>query len=409
MPGRPAGWLMRGFIGLTLMGAAPSPGQPPQETLRAVEGERRAGLAAERKAKQDEAAARAKLATLAAARTEATMRLQQAEATEAIAADHMAALAAQHREAEQQLRQQEDNIGPLLPVIERLALYPDATLLALPGNPAAAAQGLAVLHGITRQMAREAEALRVRQTELERLSRAMRAEAPILAAAEKSAAARAASLDDQMASTRKTLTEAQADEERAARTAAAAAARETSLRAAIAAIEAARAREARAAARRLARAARAHKPHEEAEARAAARAVAPGPGLAGRPRHAPVAGRVVRAFGAATEAGPAQGISYAPPPEARVVSPCTGAVLFAGPFRSYGRVMIIDCGHGYVFVLAGLARLEAAVGTSVDSGAPIGAMPGWDPAKGGPRPALYVELRHDGAVVNPAPFLSASQ
>jgi septal ring factor EnvC (AmiA/AmiB activator) len=90
-----------------------------------------------------------------------------------------------------------------------------------------------------------------------------------------------------------------------------------------------------------------------------------------------------------------------------VVSPCAGKILFAGPFRSYGRLLIVDCGKGYDFVLAGLDRLDVPVGRVVRAGEPVGVMASWDPRAGGAKPALYMELRHDGAAVNPAPFLRA--
>ncbi len=123
---------------------------------------------------------------------------------------------------------------------------------------------------------------------------------------------------------------------------------------------------------------------------------------------APVAGSVVRAFGAATEAGPASGLSYQAPPNARVVSPCGGRVVFAGPFRSFGLLMIVDCGGGYHFVLSGLDRLDAQVGQPVQAGEPVGVMPAWDPQSADSlHPSLYVELRRDGVPVNPAPFLRA--
>jgi septal ring factor EnvC (AmiA/AmiB activator) len=120
-----------------------------------------------------------------------------------------------------------------------------------------------------------------------------------------------------------------------------------------------------------------------------------------------VAGTVVRAFGEATDAGPATGLSYQAAPAARVVSPCGGRVVFAGPFRSFGLLMIVDCGAGYHFVLAGFDHLDAQVGQAVQAGEPVGVMPDWDPRAAASRPSLYLELRKDGQPVNPAPFLRA--
>ena len=52
----------------------------------------------------------------------------------------------------------------------------------------------------------------------------------------------------------------------------------------------------------------------------------------------------------------------------RVVAPCAGRVAFAGPFRSFGVLIILDCGAGYHFVLAGLDRLDVQAGTAVQAG-----------------------------------------
>ena len=108
---------------------------------------------------------------------------------------------------------------------------------------------------------------------------------------------------------------------------------------------------------------------------------------------APVAGTVFRSWGDPTDAGPATGISYHAAPSARVVSPCAGRVSFAESFRSYGLLMIVDCGGGYHAVLAGFERLDVKAGQDLRAGEPVGVMPGWNPGAGS-RPSLYVELRH---------------
>ena len=151
----------------------------------------------------------------------------------------------------------------------------------------------------------------------------------------------------------------------------------------------------------------------DARRRQAALARPAGPGLSERPGplFAPVAGAVVRGWGERTEAGPSNGITVRPPPAARVTAPCGGRVAFAGPFRSYGMLLILDCGGGYHFVLSGFERLDVSVGMAAQAGEPVGAMPAWDPRDTGrgatSRPALYIELRRDGQPVNPAPFLRA--
>ncbi|MDE2335604.1 MAG: peptidoglycan DD-metalloendopeptidase family protein, partial [Rhodospirillales bacterium] len=132
-----------------------------------------------------------------------------------------------------------------------------------------------------------------------------------------------------------------------------------------------------------------------------------GPGLkpgAGKP-WLPVAGAVVRNWGDATPAGPAVGLSIRAAPNARVVSPCSGLVDFAAPFRGYGKLVILDCGGGWHFVLAGFATLQAREGVHVNRGQPLGAMAAWDPRSGQPAPLLYVELRHPTSPVDPTPYL----
>ena len=144
---------------------------------------------------------------------------------------------------------------------------------------------------------------------------------------------------------------------------------------------------------------------QAAQERQVALAVPAGPGLGAAQGQltAPVLGHVVHAFGDDDGGGTRRsGISYQAPPAARVVAPCGGRVVFAAPFRSYGQLLILDCGGGYHFVLAGLDRLDVQARQLRPAGEPVGVMPGWDPREAGDRPALYVELRHDGQPVNPA-------
>jgi septal ring factor EnvC (AmiA/AmiB activator) len=132
-----------------------------------------------------------------------------------------------------------------------------------------------------------------------------------------------------------------------------------------------------------------------------------GPGLnSAQPKVTLVAGRVVRPWGAAGEDGTSSGVTFATAPAAYVASPCAGRVGFAGPFRSYGKLLIIECGGGYDFVLAGFASIAAPVGRPLRAGEPLGRMPDFDAAHAKDRSGLYVELRKGGQAVDPMPYLA---
>ncbi|WP_338467339.1 peptidoglycan DD-metalloendopeptidase family protein [Novosphingobium sp. ZN18A2] len=107
----------------------------------------------------------------------------------------------------------------------------------------------------------------------------------------------------------------------------------------------------------------------------------------------PVAGRLVSGFGTPGPGGPAQGITLAPQGGAQVVSPAAGRVAFAGPYRGFGRIVIIEHPGGWTSLVTGLGRVVAQTGDAVVQGAPLGnALPGGN---------VTVELRKDGEPVNP--------
>ena len=382
---------------LLLMLAAAAPAQSPDQLLAA----QRAELAMQ-------AAAQAKAGTtaieeqrLTAARIAAATRLQATDASVATAAARVSDLAVRRASARAQLDQHARAFGPMLPLIERLALYPAETLLAVPMSPEQAVRGLLVLGGITRQLQADATALRAEQQENATLQQQLDADQATLRAAAADQARQAAALDAQISTVQAARGTAEDEATAAARRAAAYAARAGTLRAAIAAIEADR----RATERNQAHAAQL----AAAKHTAAQVAVATTPVVARGGWTAPVSGRVVQAFGTATDAGPSSGVSFATPPGARVVSPCNGRVVFSGPFRSFGLLAIIDCGAAIHVVLAGLERLDGRVGQAVQAGEPLGVMAQWNPASpAAARPSLYVELRRGGQAIDPVPYLHST-
>ena len=126
----------------------------------------------------------------------------------------------------------------------------------------------------------------------------------------------------------------------------------------------------------------------------------------------PVIGRVVRRFGDRDDnGGVMHGDTVTTQSGAIVTAPSDGDVLYAGPFRSYGQLLILNAGDGYHVVLAGMGRISVAPGQSVIAGEPVGAMSedGADAsASGNGKTAseLYIEFRKDGKPVDPAPWWS---
>ena len=114
----------------------------------------------------------------------------------------------------------------------------------------------------------------------------------------------------------------------------------------------------------------------------------------------PAIGPIVQRFGANNGATTAKGIRIRARDGAQVISPYDGSVVYAGPFRNYGLLLIIDHGGGYHSLLAGFETLQSAVGQWVLMGEPVGTMP--DRSDEG---SLYLELRRGGEAINPLPWL----
>ncbi len=118
----------------------------------------------------------------------------------------------------------------------------------------------------------------------------------------------------------------------------------------------------------------------------------------------PVSGRVTRNFGADTNLGTfSKGIAIGTRSGAQVIAPYDGRVVFAGPFRSYGQILIIEHTEGYHTLLAGLRRVDGVANQWLLAGEPVGVM--GDP-KSGP-PTLYLEIRLKGRPIDPLPWLTA--
>ncbi|WP_159760159.1 murein hydrolase activator EnvC family protein [Sphingomonas sp. 8AM] len=114
----------------------------------------------------------------------------------------------------------------------------------------------------------------------------------------------------------------------------------------------------------------------------------------------PVRGRLVTGMGEVSGNGVrARGLTLAVPAASAIVAPAGGRVRFAGPFRSFGRIVIVDHGAGWTSLIAGLGAVAVESGASVAAGAPLGAAPNVDGAR------VTVELRRRGRPVDIAQLI----
>ncbi len=114
----------------------------------------------------------------------------------------------------------------------------------------------------------------------------------------------------------------------------------------------------------------------------------------------PVVGRIVAGLGEVNEGGVrSRGVTIAARPGGQVVAPAPGRVSFAGDYRGYGKIVIIDHGGGWTSLLTGMIGLSVTVGDTLEAGTPIGRA-GSDDSR------ITVELRRAGRPVDIVAMLS---
>jgi septal ring factor EnvC (AmiA/AmiB activator) len=129
----------------------------------------------------------------------------------------------------------------------------------------------------------------------------------------------------------------------------------------------------------------------------------------------PVNGVKIREFGGSDGAGGVEkGISLATRAGAQVTTPCDGWVVYAGPFRSYGQLLILNAGGGYHVLIAGMERISVNIGQFVLTGEPVATMGTASQvasilATNASQPVLYVEFRKDGTPIDPGPWWAANE
>ena len=128
------------------------------------------------------------------------------------------------------------------------------------------------------------------------------------------------------------------------------------------------------------------------------------------PRHSlpwPAEGKVLSGFGREKDKDLGtwtvrQGLTLATPAEAAVTPVAPGRVIFAGPFRSYGRVVIVDHGGGFFSVYGNLGEILKDKGADAPAGEPIARAGKTKDGAGG---RVYLEIRRGTEALDPLAWL----
>lgn len=128
----------------------------------------------------------------------------------------------------------------------------------------------------------------------------------------------------------------------------------------------------------------------------------------------PAQGRRALAYGDKTQFGnTSKGLVLETRSGAMVTAPCDGWIVYAGEFRSYGQLLIINAGGGYHVLLAGMSQIDVQPGQFVLAAEPVGTMGGMPKSPGSGSdssgPVLYIEFRKDGEPVDPDPWWVSGQ
>lgn len=329
--------------------------------------------------------------------------------------DKLGALHEQEDVLRESLRERRGVLAEVLGALQRMGLNPPPAILVRPEDALASVRSAILLGAVVPELRGETLVLIADLKELSRLSQSIDAERERLAAtmAEQAVGKERLSLllEEKQKLQEKSEAELAAEQETAGKLAAKAKSLKDLIASLEAKIEAAHkaAEEAR-----LAEENRRKRELESAERPIPApnrlAAALPFPAMKGK-LAMPVAGRVMRRFGDADKAGlETFGDTVKTQSGAIVTAPSDATVLYAGPFRSYGQLLILDAGDGYHVVLAGMGRIGVSQGQVLLAGEPVGAMGETRVASTQAtvgeesQPELYIEFRKDQRPVDPAPW-----
>jgi len=324
----------------------------------------------------------------------------------------IADLVRQEKEKLAQLGANRSQLAGVLVALQKMVQFPPEALLAMPSSPDDLVRSAILLRAVVPEIDRGATRIRLDLQSLADTREKTADERLNLNSAAQELDRQRAEIRQLMADRRRLLDKTLAEERRAAERVARLAAKAENLKDLVARLEEQREADEREAARAETEAKssareQAARDHAEAQRRTrVAATVSPSASITSRRGRLPlpVIGDLIGRYGENLPTGLSRkGIDIAARGGAQVIATYDGKIAFAGKFRGYGQLLIIDHGDGYHTLLAGMARIDMAVGQHVSTGEPVGLM-GSD---GGDRPILYVELRRKGQPINPLPWLAS--
>ena len=409
-------WAALGLISGAAFAQTPSPQPSPsadpnaaQTQLRGIEDLLRAGEAQQKKIQADMDAQRAEAARLTESLIEATAAAQTAERQLASDNLRLSTLDGNARALEASLAGRQALVAEILAALQRMGRNPPPAILLKPGDMAEAIRAATALGGVLPELRSETEALANDLDRLKGLRQGIEQERD-------ATVKQAAALAEDRKLVAGMIEQRQAALVSATSALAAGQARNTDL-----AKQAGTLKE-------LIAKALATSAEQQASDDIAAKAASLRSADTGRLKPAvafaqsrgalllPVTGSLLRAFGDSDGYGGAEkGLSLAAKPGTLVAAPMDASVLFAGPYRTYGQLLILNAGDGYNMVIAGLGRVNVLPGQFVLAGEPVATIGDGSvrsataAAVGANEPILYIELRKDGVAVDPGPWFKKSE
>jgi len=384
-----------------------------EDTIRASEDQRRA-------IETEIESIRADQARLSAALIDTTAKVQDAERRIAAEDDRLATLNGKADSLVRSLESRRDVIATVLAALQRMGTNPPPAILVKPQDMAEAVRAASVLGSLTVNLKSETESLSRDVDDLARTREAIGRERDEVSSASATLALEKARLAALVEARQKSLSSAEEALASQQKRAADLARQATSLKDLIAGLDAEEAQRkaaadaARAAEEQAARDIVAKAGDARREAFARLKPETAFADVKGRVPW-PVAGTILRTFGAPDGLGGSErGVSVATPAGAVVSAPADGSVLFCGPYRTYGQLLILNAGGGYYMLLAGMDRINVVPGEFVLTGEPVGVMGDGSTrmataaAVGAAQPVLYIELRKDGTAIDPGPWWAKS-